>query len=488
MQEGERQVAPTREGIRRDHVARYEWAAEELRALEPRTSRVLDLACGVGYGTQLLAERGLSVVVGVDRDPEALNYAREHYPHERAFYCRADAATPQPLGWFDAAVCFETIEHIKDPLPLLRALREAAPVLLASVPNQDVFPYRNHAFHHRHYTKRQFTRLLAEAGWKVEAWWGQFGPESPVEYGRMGRTIIAVCRHGEIVQGDEPLAADPAAVQTSAPAVITQAETQDTPPPASLKVAAPAQVPDHVAIVGLGPSCREFFELTRRMGGMSAYCDEVWGLNAIGDVLACDRIFHMDDVRIQELRAEARPDSNIAAMVQWLKRHPGPVYTSVVREGYPGLVAFPLQDVLNGRYDTNGAAPYFNSTAAYAIAYAVHIGVKQISLFGLDYTLANAHQAEKGRACCEFWLGIAAARGIEVSVSGASSLMDACEKDEARLYGYDCVDVTLRDVPGGVEVLFAEREVIPTAAEIEERYDHSKHPSPLMQPAKQSGA
>jgi hypothetical protein len=241
-------------------------------------------------------------------------------------------------------------------------------------------------------------------------------------------------------------------------------------------------VPAHVAIVGLGPSCVTFFELTRRLGGVSAYCDEVWGLNAIGDVLRCDRIFHMDDVKIQEARGELNPAGNIASMVRWLKTHPGPVYTSIVREGYRGLVAFPLGDVLNRRHDGNGGAPYFNSTAAYAVAFAIHIGVKHISLFGLDYTLPNAHHAEQGRACVEFWLGIAAARGIEITVPETSSLMDACAADRDRLYGYDCVNVHLTNQDdGSVKVEMTDRADAPTAAEIEARYDHKKHPNRLMQ-------
>jgi hypothetical protein len=244
---------------------------------------------------------------------------------------------------------------------------------------------------------------------------------------------------------------------------------------------APASAPAHVAIIGLGPSCTTFFELTRRLGGVSAWCDEVWGINSIGDVLRCDRVFHMDDLRVQEARAAARPDSNIAAMVKWLKTHPGPVYTSVVREGYPGLVAFPLQDVLNAKHDSNGGAPYFNSTAAYAIAFAIHIGVKKISLFGLDYTRANAHHGEQGRACCEFWLGIAAARGIEILLPDTTALMDACEPPERRLYGYDCADVRLQDrADGGVDVVITDRGTVPTAEEIEARYDHERHTNPLM--------
>lgn len=240
-------------------------------------------------------------------------------------------------------------------------------------------------------------------------------------------------------------------------------------------------VPDHVAIIGLGPSCAAFFELTRRLGGASAYCDEVWGINAIGDVLRCDRIFHMDDLMVQEARAKDRPGSNIAAMVRWLKTHPGPVYTSIVRGGYPGLVAFPLEEVLNAGHDSNGGAPYFNSTAAYAVAFAIHIGVKRISLFGLDYTLPNSHKAEQGRACVEFWLGIAAARGIELTVPDQTSLLDACAPEAERLYGYDCVNVFLDGREGGgVAVRLVEKEP-PSASEIERRYDHAKHPNRLMQ-------
>lgn len=227
----------------------------------------------------------------------------------------------------------------------------------------------------------------------------------------------------------------------------------------------------------MGPSVAQFVEVTKRLGGRSALCDEVWAINGLGDIIQCDRIFHMDDLKIQEARAVRVPTGNIAAMVNWLRRHPGPIYTSVLRPGYPGLVEFPLQAVLNG-----GGLPYFNNTASYAIAFAIHIGVKRISLYGIDFTLANVHSAEKGRGCCEFWLGIAAAKGIEINVPETTSLLDACEPDDLRFYGYDCVDVGLKDHPdGSVTVSFAAREKQPTAEEIERRYDHTKHPNRLME-------
>lgn len=225
----------------------------------------------------------------------------------------------------------------------------------------------------------------------------------------------------------------------------------------------------HIAILGLGPSLDQYLEQTKRLGGRSNFCDETWGINALGDVFACDLIFHMDDVRIQEIRAAAAPRSNIAAMVRWLKCSPTPVMTSRAHEGYPALVEFPLEDVLN-----HLGHDYFNNTAAYAVAFAIHIGATKISLFGLDYTYPNVHDAEKGRACVEFWLGQAHARGIQIFLPKTTTLLDSMYPAASRLYGYDTLDIDLAVQPdGSVKVGRTPRETLPTAEQIEKNYDHS---------------
>jgi hypothetical protein len=225
----------------------------------------------------------------------------------------------------------------------------------------------------------------------------------------------------------------------------------------------------HIAILGLGPSLDQYLELTKRLGGRSNFCDETWAINALGDVFACDLVFHMDDVRIQEIRAAAAPDSNIAAMVKWLKTTKTPVMTSRAHEDYPSLKAFPLEEVLN-----NLGHDYFNSTAAYAVAYAIHVGATKISLFGMDFTYPNVHDAEKGRACVEFWLGKAHAYGIELNMPNNTTLMDANYPQAARLYGYDTLDVGFNVQPDGeLKLSFAPKETLPTAEQIEKNYDHS---------------
>lgn len=436
LNSGERQVTPNISEIRRDHVARYEFAAKQI----PTHSRVIDFACGIGYGSRILSEcHGYTDVFAFDVDVETLKYATDNYSHPSLFYFQADGNCPPELPAADLAVSFETIEHIENPRPLLKALR-SAPRLIASVPNEDVMPWQREdgattMFHFRHYTKAQFVALLHECGWEVREWYGQLGPESEVERDVHGRTLIAVCDRVAI--------------------------------PDTLSEAPPSR---HIAILGLGPSLDQYTDQVKRAGGRHAFCDEVWAINALGDLFACDLVFHMDDIRVQLLRAEAKPSSNIARMVDWIKHSPVPVVTSRAHPDYPALVEFPLEDVLN-----HLGHDYFNNTAAYAVAMAIHIGATKISCFGMDFTYPNVNHAEKGKACVEFWLGQAHARGIEIGLPKTSTLMDSCYPREARLYGYDCVDVDFMiEADGHLALSFKERATLPTAEQVEANYDHSK--------------
>lgn len=92
----------------------------------------------------------------------------------------------------------------------------------------------------------------------------------------------------------------------------------------------------------------------------------------------------------------------------------------------------------------------------------------------MDYTYPNAHDAEKGRACVEFWLGQAHARGIKINLPKTTTLMDSMYPRASRLYGYDTVEVDF-DVQedGTLKLGFTERQTLPTAEEIERNYDHS---------------
>jgi 2-polyprenyl-3-methyl-5-hydroxy-6-metoxy-1,4-benzoquinol methylase len=192
LRSGERQVAPTIEGIRRDHVARYEWCAKILTP----NSIVTDVACGCGYGAWIIAQAG-HAVCGCDNSREAIWYARQHYRTARTLFLELDAEDEKihfPL--MGAAVCFETIEHLNNPLNLLKAFRRSSPLLVASVPNEASFPFTGQKWHRRHYTAEQFAALLSASDWKPTYWRGQEGwggPEAEVTDNLTGRTLIAVC-------------------------------------------------------------------------------------------------------------------------------------------------------------------------------------------------------------------------------------------------------------------------------------------------------
>lgn len=109
-------------GVDAVHLKRYAFALPFC--LE---RRVLDAACGVGYGTARLAARAASVV-GVDVSAEAIAYARGHYGAPNLSFETMDVgALAFDDATFDVVCSFETIEHVDDAD---RVLAEFARVLV----------------------------------------------------------------------------------------------------------------------------------------------------------------------------------------------------------------------------------------------------------------------------------------------------------------------------------------------------------------------
>ncbi len=149
------------------HLARYEFAAAQARP-----GRILDLACGVGYGTRLLAERaaGASEVVGVDLSAQAIDFARSRYRTDRMSFLLADALTFEDEQGFDTVVSLETIEHVQEPARLVGRLVELlrpGGILVASVPTTPSVDFNPH---HRHdFSARSFRALLGQQALRERA-------------------------------------------------------------------------------------------------------------------------------------------------------------------------------------------------------------------------------------------------------------------------------------------------------------------------------
>jgi SAM-dependent methyltransferase len=106
----------------------YRWIAERVGGL-----RVADLACGEGYGAEVLA-RTAAEVVGVDANPEAYEHARLRY---RLANLRFERSLVEEFrGPCDAIAFLQTIEHISEPDRLLRRLASAAPLAYITTPNR----------------------------------------------------------------------------------------------------------------------------------------------------------------------------------------------------------------------------------------------------------------------------------------------------------------------------------------------------------------
>jgi 2-polyprenyl-3-methyl-5-hydroxy-6-metoxy-1,4-benzoquinol methylase len=116
----------------RRHLAVYEWIGARVLG-----AGVLDMACGEGYGSAVLA-RGARSVLGVDANPEAFEHARLRYSSDNLRFERGLVETHGEAGAFDAVVFLQTIEHVHDPVAVLRHFRGLlAPggVVYVSTPN-----------------------------------------------------------------------------------------------------------------------------------------------------------------------------------------------------------------------------------------------------------------------------------------------------------------------------------------------------------------
>jgi 2-polyprenyl-3-methyl-5-hydroxy-6-metoxy-1,4-benzoquinol methylase len=135
----------------RRHLIVYEWIAARIAGL-----RVIDMACGEGYGADLLARSGATAVIGVDANPGAHEHARLRYTRPIVF--------------------LQTIEHLQDPTAALehfRALVGRAGVVFVSTPNVLTLappgaPRSDNPWHIHEYRAEEFAELCREVFPRVE--------------------------------------------------------------------------------------------------------------------------------------------------------------------------------------------------------------------------------------------------------------------------------------------------------------------------------
>ncbi|MDI1251366.1 MAG: class I SAM-dependent methyltransferase [Lacunisphaera sp.] len=157
------------------HIQRYRFALERIEG-----SRVLDLACGVGYGSYVLSQASDRDVIGLDLDPAAIAYGHAHYERPGLRLLNGDALKWRNDGApFDTIVSFETIEHLPDPVAFVAhaaSLLKPGGLFLVSAPNTLQFKQAPEPIENEfHLNEPDYATLCAwlQPHFTIEAEWEQ---------------------------------------------------------------------------------------------------------------------------------------------------------------------------------------------------------------------------------------------------------------------------------------------------------------------------
>ena len=200
--------------------------------------------------------------------------------------------------------------------------------------------------------------------------------------------------------------------------------------PGGLEIRPLLDRPEKVAIVALGRSSHSYIAEVMSDHGMKNPFDEVWGINRALRGFVIDKLFCMDDFRWLEARNENYSNS--------LRAFDKPIITSTVYPEYPMSVEYPLQEVIQSIGDDVFAV----NSVSYAVAYAIHIGVKEMSIYGADFSYPNGNTAESGGQAVAYLLGIAKERGIQFRLPANTTMLYANETKQTNqgmvreYYGY----------------------------------------------------
>jgi len=143
-----------------EHLVRYLFSSQFVR-----NKIVLDVGCGSGYGSYILARQGgANKIFAVDISQDAIEYAKSRYKHRNIDFKVDDAEELKTISnkIVDILVAFELIEHLNDQDKFLgqvkRVLKKSG-LFIVSTPNKYTYPDGN-PFHTKELYPEEFYRLL----------------------------------------------------------------------------------------------------------------------------------------------------------------------------------------------------------------------------------------------------------------------------------------------------------------------------------------
>ncbi|MCO5759967.1 MAG: hypothetical protein NHG36_00445 [Chromatiaceae bacterium] len=186
------------------------------------------------------------------------------------------------------------------------------------------------------------------------------------------------------------------------------------------------RVPQRVAVVSLGVTHQDYVAqwLNRDVPDTVWGRDEVWTINRGALVFKHDLAFVMDHLA-GELELYPR-------YIGTLLTNSAPIITSVTLPHQPANVYEYPQELVRKFFGPGH--DYYHNSIPWLIAYAVAIGVKELTLWGCDYTHDLSSGREDDRANAEYWVAVARERGCQVLIPETSTLCNA--NQGKRWYGY----------------------------------------------------
>lgn len=138
-------------------LGRYTFAKQFIKP----AYRILDIGCGLGFGTRSLFESA-SAVIGIDYSKDAIEFAKRHYEEPQCKFMVSNAEKIELTTKFDMIVAFEIIEHVKSPKVFVkeckRLIKENG-IMVLSTPNEKWSTHTN-PFHINEMTFPQLSEIL----------------------------------------------------------------------------------------------------------------------------------------------------------------------------------------------------------------------------------------------------------------------------------------------------------------------------------------
>jgi O-antigen biosynthesis protein len=171
---GERFVPTLKGPIRYEHLHRY--AAVHKLVIG---KRVLDAACGEGYGSAILS-KDASHVSGVDISESAIKRANSRYAklnRNLEFFYASVTCLPFEDCSFDVVVSFETLEHLSEQREMLAEFKRCLKpdgILVISTPDRENYRkayIEKNEFHVKELDAREFQDILAQFFCETKIYW-----------------------------------------------------------------------------------------------------------------------------------------------------------------------------------------------------------------------------------------------------------------------------------------------------------------------------